>query len=119
MTYGIIFWGNSSDSERVFKLQKKIVRLMIDVQSCNPCTDLFKRVEIITLPCGYIFSLINFITNNEEHFQTNTDVQSVNTKTINSTISINQLLISHAFRKGIKVFNNLPSDLKSLMNEKA
>jgi hypothetical protein len=41
-----------------------------------------------------------------------------------STIFINQLLTSHAFKKvhnytGIKMFNNLPSDIKSLMNGKA
>jgi hypothetical protein len=41
-----------------------------------------------------------------------------------STVSMNQMLTSYAFRKkkyyaGIKIFNNLPSDLKSLIYEKA
>jgi hypothetical protein len=66
MKHRINFWGNSSDS-------KKIVRLMMYVKSHNYCRGLFKRLEILTLPCEYIFSLMNFITNNEEHFQTNAD----------------------------------------------
>jgi hypothetical protein len=33
MKYGIIFWGNSSFSKRVFTLQKKIVRLIAGVKS--------------------------------------------------------------------------------------
>jgi hypothetical protein len=33
-----------------------------------------------------------------------------------NTVFINQLLTYHAW---IKIFNNLPSDLKGLMNEKA
>jgi hypothetical protein len=61
-------------------LQKKIARLTMDVKSRNSCRDLFKRLEILTVPYEYIFSLINFITNNEKHFQKNTDEHSVNTR---------------------------------------
>jgi hypothetical protein len=28
MSYGIIFWGNSTDSKKVFYIQKKIIRIM-------------------------------------------------------------------------------------------
>jgi hypothetical protein len=40
----------------------------------------FKRLEILIPACEYIFSLINFITNNEEHFQSNAELHSVNTR---------------------------------------
>jgi hypothetical protein len=80
MKYGIIFWGKSSDSKKVFVLQKKIVRIVMGVKSHNSCRDLFKRLEILTLPCEYIFSLINLIRKNQVHFQTNADVHSVNTR---------------------------------------
>jgi hypothetical protein len=54
MLYGIIFWGNSSDSKKVFTLQKKIVKLMMGFESRNSCTDLVKRLETLTLPYEYI-----------------------------------------------------------------
>jgi hypothetical protein len=122
MKYGIIFWGNSSDSKKVFTLQLKIVSIMMSVKSRNSCRDLFKRLEILTLPCECTFSLINFITNNEERFETNVDVHCVNTR--HKPCLHNQMLTSHCFQKsgqyaGIKICNNLPSYLKRLINEKA
>jgi hypothetical protein len=35
MKYGITFWGNSSDSKKIFTLQKKTVRIMMDVKFSN------------------------------------------------------------------------------------
>jgi hypothetical protein len=53
MNYGIIFWGNSSYSNRVFKLQKRVVRIITGSVSSNVCHDLFKN---LTLPSQYFFS---------------------------------------------------------------
>jgi hypothetical protein len=80
MKYGIIFWGNSSIGIKIFISQKKIVRIMASVKPTNSCRVLFKRVEILPLPCEYIFSVMNFIVDNQEHEQTNSDVHNVNTR---------------------------------------
>jgi hypothetical protein len=42
----IIFWGSHSDSKRVFRLQKKIIRIMTGSKSRIPCKPLFKALEI-------------------------------------------------------------------------
>jgi hypothetical protein len=55
MEYGIIFWGNSSDSKKVFTLQHKIVGIMVGVKPQNSCGELFKRLQVLSLPCEYIF----------------------------------------------------------------
>jgi hypothetical protein len=103
-------------------LQKKILKLMIGVKSCNSCRDLFKTLEILTLPLEYIFRLINFITNKEEYFQANADVHSVNTRHKHyihkSTANISCFQNSTYYAR-IKSFNNLSPDLKSFMSEKA
>jgi hypothetical protein len=68
----------------------------------------------------YLFSLINFITNNEELFQMNADILSVNTrhKHYHHKPTANLLCFQkNGYYAGIKIFNNLPSDLESLMNE--
>jgi hypothetical protein len=73
--YGIIFWGNSSSSRKTFTLQKKIIRFMVGAHPRTPCRSLFKKLEILPVPCQYIFSLMNFFVNNQENFQTNSSVQ--------------------------------------------
>jgi hypothetical protein len=62
--YGIIVWGNSTNSRKIFTLQKKAVRIMVGAHPRTPCRSLFKKLEILSLPCQYIFSLMNFLVNN-------------------------------------------------------
>jgi hypothetical protein len=77
MKYGIIFWGNSPNSKMIFTLQKWTVRNIGGDKSRTSCRNLFMSLEILSLPCEYIFTLMNFVVNNQEHFQTNSAIHSV------------------------------------------
>jgi hypothetical protein len=48
--YGIICWGNSSSSAKIFTLQNKIIRILAGAQPRNSCRNLFKNVEILRIP---------------------------------------------------------------------
>jgi hypothetical protein len=48
--YGIIFWGSSTDVKRVFKLQKKTVRIMRLVNSRSSCRPILKKLKILRVP---------------------------------------------------------------------
>ena len=76
--YGIILGGNSSYSGKNFTLQKKIIRIMAGAQPRTSCRSLFKQLEILPVPCQYILSLMNFIINNQENFQTNSSTHNIN-----------------------------------------
>jgi hypothetical protein len=122
MKYGIIFGGNSSNSKMIFTLQKRTVRIIFVVKSRNSCRNLFMRWEILPLPCEYIFTLMNFVVNNQEHFQTNSGMYSVSTR--NRDHLHRPCVNPCSFQKTacyfvIKIFNSLPSNLRSLMNKKA
>jgi hypothetical protein len=122
MKDGTILGGNSSNSKTIFTLQKKIVRLMAGVKPRNSCRNLFKRSEILALPCEHIFSLMNFIVNNREHFQTNSAVHSTNTRNKNQlhrSIANLSCFQKSAYYAGINIFNSLPSSLTGLINKKA
>jgi hypothetical protein len=111
MKYGIIFWGNSSHSKKILTLQKKIVRLMAGVKSRNSCKNLFKRLEILTLQCEYIFSLKIFIAKNQEMFPTNSHIHTVNTRNNNQLhrpIANLSCFQPSAYYAGIKIFDSLP-----------
>jgi hypothetical protein len=58
MTYGLLFLGNSPDSIKIFRLQKKIIRIMMDCRSKDSCRKLFFNLEILTLPSQYILFLL-------------------------------------------------------------
>jgi hypothetical protein len=78
--------------------------------------------KILALPCEYIFSLMNFIVNNQEHFQTNSAIHSVNTRNKNQLhrpIANLSCFQKGAYYAGINIFNTPPSSLTSLVNKKA
>jgi hypothetical protein len=49
--YGIIFWGNSSNSRKIFTLQKKIIKIMVGARPRIPSRSLFKKLESLPVPC--------------------------------------------------------------------
>jgi len=77
---GIIFWGNSSNSGKIFTVQKKTVSLMTGAQARTSHRSPFKHLEILPVPCQYILSLTNFIINNQKIFQTNSSIHNINTR---------------------------------------
>jgi hypothetical protein len=78
LKYGIMFWDNHTD--RVFRLQKKVVRNMAGAKSKISCKPLFKTLEILTLPSQYILSLMIFLAHNLKYFTFNSSVHNTNAK---------------------------------------
>jgi hypothetical protein len=82
MSYGLLFWGNSPQSSRVFIMQKKIIRIMTNCSTRVSCRSLFRRLEILPLASQYILSLLRFIINNTNHFTLNSDKHNLNLRRI-------------------------------------
>jgi hypothetical protein len=81
MSYGIIFWGHSATSVRVFRLQKRIIRIMTESKSRNSCRKLFINLKILPLPSVYIYYLLLFvIKRNKELFTTNNEIHTFCTR---------------------------------------
>jgi hypothetical protein len=57
ISYGI-FWGSSSYTNKVFILQKKIIRIITNTKSRDSCREVFKNMEIMMLCSQYIYTLI-------------------------------------------------------------
>jgi IS1 family transposase len=121
LQYGIIFWGNSSTSRRIFTLHKKIIGIMLGAHPRTPCRNLFKKLESLPVPCQYIFSLMNFFVNNQENIQTTPSVHSINTRNkdhLHRPIANLSCFQKSAFYSGIKIFNRLPHSLTNIKNER-
>jgi hypothetical protein len=63
--YGIIFfWVTLSSSAKIFTLEEKILRILAGAQPRTSCRSLFKKLEILPIPCQNVLSLLNFVVNN-------------------------------------------------------
>jgi hypothetical protein len=71
LEYGIVFWDNSTGSVKVFKLQKRIIRLMTGSNARTSCRPLFPKLGIMTSSSQYIFSLMRFLSHNVELYTFN------------------------------------------------
>jgi hypothetical protein len=42
LKYGLIFWGGDSKSKTIFKLQKRVIRIIIGLSRLSSCRQIFK-----------------------------------------------------------------------------
>jgi hypothetical protein len=120
VSYGIIFWGNSYYSNKIFILQKKIIRIIMNTKSRNSCRELFKNLEIMTLYSQYIYSILLFTVNNKYLFDSNNEIHQYRTRH-NKDLHLPTVNLSRfkkgAYISGIKAFNHLPQYIKALVND--
>jgi hypothetical protein len=77
VSYGIMFWDHSASSIRVYRLQKRIIRIIMGCRSRDSCRKLFIILKILPLPSLYILSLLLFVIKNKELFTTNSEIHSI------------------------------------------
>ena len=80
MSYGIIFWGHTTNTIRVSRLQKRILRIITGCGRRDSCRKLFVELKILTLPSLYIYQLIMFVSKNNELYVTNDAIHNYNTR---------------------------------------
>ena len=115
--YGIIFWGNSTASNEVFKLQKRAIRIITNSHSGTSCRNLFKELNILPLQLQYILSLAVYVAKNIDDFTINLEIHSINTRHKSSPYP--PLLRLTKSQKGvhytgIKIYNCLSLKIKEL-----
>jgi hypothetical protein len=119
ITSGLPFWGNSPNSIKIFKMQKRIIRIMMGYRNRVSCRRLFKRSEILPFTSQYILSLMLFIVNNKHLFIFNSENHTKSTRQLNNLYHpITNLTVCQrgVYYMGIKIFNNLPPYIKDISN---
>src|SRR5436190_3672461 len=58
LRYGVVFWGNSAHSAKIFKLQKTCIRIICNLPFRAPCKSYFKGMGILTLPSLYMYEVL-------------------------------------------------------------
>lgn len=120
ISYGIIFWGNSSYSNTIFRSQKRVIRIMMNADNGQSCRELFRRLNILPLYSQYILSLLLFVVKNLHLFRRNSTIHSFNTRQCSDLYPPPVHLTKvqkGVYHFGVKVFNGLPFRIKDLSGD--
>lgn len=117
LNYGIIFWGNSPKMIEVFRIQKNILKIMVNVPTRTSSKPIFKKLNIMPLPCLYILETVYFIHCNQQLFKYNHDLHKYSTR-ISNDLHLNNhrttKFLNSTAHQGIKLYNKLPNSFKKL-----
>jgi len=80
LSNGIIFWGNSEYSSNIFKIQKGIIRIIVNARNKDSCHQFFKNLKILPLKSQYIFFLLLFFARNRDLYESNSEIHNINTR---------------------------------------
>jgi hypothetical protein len=69
MSWGVLYLYIEY-SRKIFTLQKRIIRIMMGTHQGTSCRELFKELEILTIPSQYIYLLMSFFIGNQDKFLT-------------------------------------------------
>ena len=119
LRFGVVFWGNCSERETIFKAQKRCIRSIFNLKVTDSCVPFFKKHKILTFPCLYILEVAIFVKTNKNLFpalndtRMRTNAMRSKYKNILCTGRYNTAL----FKKNIigmapVIFNKLPNCIK-------
>lgn len=115
LSYNIISWGRTTEIERVFIIQKRIIRLMFGLTYGESCRQAFRNKQILTVTSIYLLKLLCYIHSQKHNLATVGDVHTYPTRNRNN-IAISSFKHSY-FKKsplysGCTYYNILPADIK-------
>lgn len=116
LRYGIIFWGSSSDFDSVFRSQKRVIRCMVKRSARTPCKPLFQELNILPLPCLYIYEVVIFVHTHKNNFTTNGDINTGMRTRYDDSLRVpvhHTTMYEHGpHYRGIKAYNIIPDTIK-------
>lgn len=117
LSYGVLLWGHTSACQRLFIIQKCVIRLLSYAKSRDHAKPLFRKLNILTLPSLFILrSLLNVKHNLSSH-QTSESFHTYNTRNKRNLVPARHRV--NAARNGsnyhgIQFFNKLPTSIREL-----
>lgn len=114
--FNIIAWGTADQYliDRVLILQKRILRIIFKLKTRDSCKPLFKKHNILPVPCIIILESAMFVYKNKHLFKLNSDFHSYETRNKKNIVIAKHhthLYEMSPYYSCSKIFNNLPKEL--------
>jgi exonuclease III len=118
LRYGILLWGNSVEVDRAFVAQKKSIRTICGKRRRESCRPNFAELKLLTLPSLYIYEAAVFVKQNLELFPQFNNISNRPLRQNNMTLPSCKLKVKRksAYYMCIRIFNKIPSSIKTLPN---
>lgn len=115
ISYGVILWGGSSAAIDIFRIQKKAVRIIANLEFRAHCKPYFIKLNIMSLPSLYIFEVLLEIHKNSECLTRQSDVHNYNTRN-KDLIRLPYFRLTKSQKNSLNynLYNILPALVKSL-----
>lgn len=116
LRYGIIFFGSSVDFQKVFVVQKRIIRIMCKMCNRESCRGVFRKGGLLTAAAVYIYEVVIFLYKHKEIVRDYRFTHNYGTRHSNYVYPQHRLTLSERtlLYAGIKFFNRLPEQLKGI-----
>lgn len=116
MSYAISSWGISSSARRIFKIQKRVIRIIESLCKRESCRNSFTTLNVLTMPCEYIYKTLVYVKTNIMNFQPLSS-NAYNTRN-HSILEIPKHNLTateqNPIYMGIKLFNKLNLNMRKL-----
>lgn len=116
LRYGIIFWGGTSHINKIFVLQKKCLRNILNIKQTVSCKPIFIERKILTLISHYIYESVVFVVRNTSLFANHDRNHIHNTRNKNDLLNIKTsftFIQKNMPYTTIKIYNKLPHTLRN------
>lgn len=122
LSYGISLWGNSTDIHSLFVLQKKLIRIIANIEQTDSCKPYFQQYQILTLPSIYILETCKFVRKHPNFYTKRKDNTAPYQFRYNNKLNLpNSRMTLHSnspYVMSIKIFNKVPELIKQQINDK-
>ena len=68
MSYAVLNWGHSTHSLRIFKLQRRCVRVIMGLGYRDCCRHCFSELQILTFPSTFIYQCLTYLIRNKNKY---------------------------------------------------
>jgi exonuclease III len=115
LRYGIIFWGNAINIDRLFIAQKCCIRAICNLGRMDSCRPSFKSLKLMTLPSLYIYEVALYIKRNPHLFPKYTSLRRCDCLVARPNVKT-ALFGNGVFGMASKIYNRLPADIRKCDN---
>lgn len=117
MTYALLVWGGASSCDRIFRLQRRAIRILDNLKYRDDCRNSFIKQKILTFPGLYILECVIYVRQNLHKCVTHDSVHGYETRN-GAHLIPNFCRLTRSQRHfnfvAIKFFNKIPAEVTRL-----